>query len=126
LIGGNASNIVESVDGSPRTYLGLALIAAALCLAAAVAIAVAGVLRPKTFAAISADEISNYTSERFLTEPDLWRVHVRTLRALQEATASAQDAGNAAARAIGWSLRAFLAGLAFSLIAIATLLVELI
>jgi hypothetical protein len=42
------------------------------------------------------------------------------------ATESAQEAGNSVAAALVWSLRAFLAGLAFSLIAIATLLVELI
>jgi len=126
LIGGKATKIVGAVGGCTRTLVGVALIAAAVSLAAAVAIAIWGALRPKVFATISADEIANYTTERFLAEPDLWRVHVRSLRALGDATASAQDAGNSAARAIVWSLWAFLAGLAFSLIAIATLLVELI
>jgi hypothetical protein len=126
LIGGNATKLLDALDGCTRTLVGVALIAAAFCLAAAVAIAIWGALRPKIFAAISAEEITNYTSERFLTEPDLWRVHVRSLHALGDASASAQDAGNSAAKAIEWSLRTFLAGLAFSLLAIATLLVELI
>jgi hypothetical protein len=75
---------------------------------------------------ISAEESTNYTSERFLVESDLWCVHVRSLYALDYATASAQEAGESATKAVEWSLRAFLAGLSFALIAIATLLVELI
>jgi hypothetical protein len=93
---------------------------------AAVAIAIWGALRPKTYAAISAEEITNYASEPFLTEPDLWRVHVRSLVALHCATADAQEAGNLAAEAVERSLGAFLAGLAFSLLALVTLLVALI
>lgn len=126
LIGGNATKLLDALDGCAHILVGVALIAAAFCLAVAVAIAIWGVLRPRVFAAISAEEIVNYTSERFLAEPDLWRVHVRSLHALGDATASAQEAGNSAAKAIEWSLRTFLAGLAFSLLAIATLLVELL
>jgi len=65
-----------------------------------------------------------YTGEQFLSAPDLWRVHVRSLHALGDAAANAQTAGDSAERAIERSLRAFLVGLAFSLVAIATLLVE--
>jgi len=126
LIGGNATRILGAIDGCARTVIGVALIAAALSLTGAVAVAIWGAVRPRLFATISADEITNYTTERFLAEPDLWRVHVRSLRALRDATAGAQEAGNSAAEAIVWSLWAFLAGLGFSLVAIATLLVELI
>jgi hypothetical protein len=126
LIGANAVKMLESVHGRPHTYVGIALIGAALGLAASVAVAVIGAIRPKTSAAISADEIANYTSNRFLTEPDLWRVHVRTLRALKQATTDIQAAGNSAAEAINLSLYFFLAGLVFSLAAIGMLVVELI
>jgi hypothetical protein len=126
LIGGNAGEIVGDLEGSCRTLAALALILAVLNLAASVAVAIFGALRPKLYAAISADEIVNYTTDRFLREPDLWRVHVRSLRALAEATESAQDAGHTAARALVWSLRAFLLGLASAMVAIVTLLVELI
>jgi len=126
LIGGNAAEILESAGGCTRFAIGLALIAAAVCLACAVAVAIWGVIRPQPFAAISADEIANYTSDRFLSEPDLWRVHVRSLRALETATRDAQNGGNSAADAIGVSLYAFLAGLGFSLVAIGTLIVDLI
>jgi hypothetical protein len=101
------------------------MIVAAVCLfAVAIAIAVWGALRPMVFAAISAEEMTNYASEAFLTEPDLWRVQVRSLHALGSVITTVQDAGDSAASAIERALGAFLAGLAFSLIAVATLLVE--
>jgi hypothetical protein len=126
LIGGNVTKLLDALDGCARTVVGLGFIAAALCLAAAVAVAIWGTLKPKTYAAISSDELQLYGTDRFLNESDLWRVHVRSLHGLEEATASAQDAGNSAAKAIEWSLRAFLAGLGFSLVAIVILISELI
>ena len=126
LIGGNTISVLEALDGEVRVVVGGALGAAALCLAMAVAVAVWGALRPKVFAAISSEEVAVYTGERFLTEPNLWRVHIRVLHTLSKATIITQRAGDSAERAIEWSLRAFLAGLAFSLLAIATLLMELI
>jgi hypothetical protein len=126
LIGGNASKILETVDGCAGTVTGLALLAAAICLAVSVVVAVVGVIKPQPFASISADEITNYLTDRFLSEPDLWRVHVRSLRALETATRNAQEGGNAAAKAINISLFAFLAGLAFSVLAVGILILELI
>lgn len=126
LIGANAAKILETVDGCAGTAIGLALLGAAACLAASVVIAGVGVIKPQPFASISADEITNYLTDRFLSEPDLWRVHVRSLRALETATKNAQDGGNAAAEAINRALFAFLAGLAFSVLAVGILIVELI
>jgi hypothetical protein len=126
VIGGNATTILEAVDGGVGAVIGSALIAASLCLTASVAVAIVGVIKPQSYATISAEEIANYLSDRFRNEPELWRVHVRSLRALRTATKDAQEGGNAAARAINLSLFAFLAGLAFSVIAVSTLIVELI
>ena len=126
LIGGNVTRLLDALDGAQRTVVGVGFIAAALCLAAAVAVAIWGTLKLKTYASISSDELRLYGTDRFLNEPDLWRVHVRSLHGLEDATASAQDAGNSAAKAIEWSLRAFLAGLGFSLVAIVILTSELI
>jgi len=126
LIGANAAQILEDVGSFAGAVVGVAMICAFLCLAASVVIAVMGVIKPQPFASISADEISNYLSDRFLTEPDLWRVHVRSLRALETATRDAQAGGNSAAEAINRSLYAFLAGLGFSVLAIGTLILELI
>lgn len=109
-----------------RAVIGATLLAAVLCVATAVAIAIWGVVKPRPFAALAADEIKIYSSKRFLAEPDLWRVHVRSLRALEKSTREAQKDGNVAAGAIMISLHALLAGLGFSLISLGTLILELI
>ena len=106
--------------------IGLMLLASAISLVAAVAIAIWGVMRPFPFAVLGADEITVYTTERFLTEPDLWRVHLRFLDALEKVTREAQEDANAATAAVTTSLYALLAGLGFSLISLGTLIAELI
>jgi hypothetical protein len=126
LIGGNVGAILKTVTGSTRVVLGTMLLAAVICLAVAVVVAIWGVIKPRPFASVAADEITIYASERFLTEPDLWRVHVRSLRALEEATREVQKDGNAAAGAIMISLYALLSGLGFSLASLATLILGLI
>jgi hypothetical protein len=78
------------------------------------------------FAAPGADEITVYRTERFLTESDLWRVHLRSLDALEKVTREAQEDANAATAAITTSLYALLIGLGFSLISLGTLIAELI
>jgi hypothetical protein len=108
LIGGNAMTILGAVEGFDRLIAGLSLLAALTTLVVAVSVAIWGVSTPKQFAAVAADEIAGYASDRFLAEPDLWRVHIRSLQALEEATREAQEDGNAAAEAIMISLCAFL------------------
>jgi hypothetical protein len=100
LIGGNAAAILSASHGSGRVVVGVALLAAVACLTVAVAVATWGVILPRPFVAIAAEEIANYASERFLAEPDLWRVQVRSLRALEEATREAQEDGNDAMEGI--------------------------
>ncbi|HEX5983685.1 MAG TPA: hypothetical protein VFY69_05695, partial [Solirubrobacterales bacterium] len=124
LIAGNAGAAMGAVAGSARAVVGIALLAAALSVAIAVAVAIWGVFKPRSFVLVAADEIAIYGSDRFLTEPDLWRVQVRALRALEEATRETQEDGNAAAGSIMVSLYAVLAGLGFSLISLATLIFE--
>lgn len=85
-----------------------------------------GLIKPQPFATVAADEIATYATDRFLREPDLWCVHMRSLRALEETAREAQEDGNAAARAIMISLYALVTGLGFSLISLGTLIVELI
>ena len=53
LIGGNAATIVDAAEGAARVVIGVALLAAAICLAAAVVIAVWGVIRPRPFARLA-------------------------------------------------------------------------
>jgi hypothetical protein len=123
LIGGNATVLLSALSGFPGTFIDATLVAAACCLAAAVSIAIWGTLRPKAFAAISAEEIDNYITPAFLSEVDLWRVHVRSLHMLRDAASISQQGGDAAAGAIEWSLYAFSAGLSFSFLAVATLII---
>lgn len=124
LIGGNAGGLLAGLNGAARIAAGVELVIAALLLTTAVATAIWGALRPRVFADISADEIFRFTSERFLVEPDLWRVQVRSLHSLGRMTRSVQGAADSAATAIARALFVFLAGLGFSFIAIATLIVE--
>lgn len=126
LIGGNAGTILEVAAGSVRLWIGITLLAGLICLAVAVVFASWGAIKPRPFVSLAADEISNYTSHRFLSEPDLWRIHIRSLRSLEAAARRAEKSSDAAADAIGISLYAFLAGLGFSLILLGTLIVELI
>jgi hypothetical protein len=118
--------MLEAVGGTAHALAGLSLLGALLCLAISVSVSVWGVNTPRQFVATAADEIRNYTSQRFLEEPDVWRVHLRSLQALEQATRKAEEDGNAALVAISVSLRAFLGGLGFSLIALGTLIFELI
>lgn len=126
LIGGSTRAILEVAEGSARLWLGIALLAALICLAVAVVFATWDAIKPRPFVALAADEISNYTSRRFLNESDLWRIQIRSLRSLEAAARRAEQSGDAAADAIGISLYAFLAGLGFSLILLGTLTLELI
>lgn len=124
LIGGNSTLLLEAVHGHLRLVVGMSLLAGTLSLGIAVAIAIFGTLRPGAHAAVSAYETAHYASERFLAERELWRLHVRSLHSLNFAIMVAQEASRSAARAVEWSLRAFLAGLGLSLLAIAILIVE--
>ena len=126
LIGGNAATILSAATGSVRVVIALMLLLALISLAASVAVAIWGLMTPHPFASLAADEIKIYASERFLTEPELWRVHLRSLRALEGLTRQAQREGNAAATAIAISLHGFLLGLGFSLVLLGTLIFELI
>jgi len=64
-------------------------------------------MKPRPLAVLAADEIAIYASDRFLYEPDLWRVQVRALRAAEEVAWKAQEDGNAAAGAIVIALSHF-------------------
>lgn len=103
LIGGNVATILRESHGVGRTEVAAMLIGAALCLAVSVAVAAMSVSRSQSYAAISADEIANYLTNPFLDAPELWRVHVRSIRALREAVEDAQKRENAALKSITFS-----------------------
>jgi hypothetical protein len=126
LVGGNAERILSESHGAGRAAIAVMLIAAALCLAVSIAVAVFGVNRPRSYATISSDEIANYLTDPFLDAPELWLIHVRSLRTLEKATENAQKGGNDALKWITVSLYAFLVGLVFVVVSVGILILELI
>ena len=126
LIGGNAATILRESHGTARTGVVALLIGATLALAVSVAVAVIGASRSESQADISAGEVANYLTDPFLNAPELWRVHVRSLRTLKKATEDAQKRGDDALKSITASLYAFLAGLLLAVVAVALLTAELI
>lgn len=126
LVGANASRMMEAIDGNAEVAVGIAILIGISLLTIAVVVALVWGFRPTMFTAISADEIGNYLTPRFIDEPDLWRVHVRTIRALKGATEVAQERGERAANALKLALYLFLGGLAATYLAIAILVLELL
>jgi hypothetical protein len=124
LIGGNAAGILHESHAGARTAIAVMLIIAAVCLVASVAVAVIGVNKPQPYATIASKEIANYLTDSFLDAPDLWRVHVRSLKTLERATRDAQKGGNDALKSITISLYALLAGLASTVVAIVIVVLE--
>ncbi len=70
---------------------------------------------------LSAKEVANYASDRFVEESDLWRVHLRTIRALVLSIESTTRLGDKAARAVRRAQRFFFTGLALVGIALGIL-----
>ena len=62
--------------------------------------ALRGTLLPRLVSDISAKEVANYASSRFTDEPDLWRVHVRAIRAILPAIESTTREGDRAAQVV--------------------------
>jgi hypothetical protein len=58
VIGSNATRILDESHGAGRTGIAVMLLAATLCLAASIAVAVIGVNRTQSYATISSGEIA--------------------------------------------------------------------
>ncbi len=82
LVGANAESVLGALSGSARDVAGVSLLIGCLLLIAALATALRGTLLPQPVSDISAREVANYTSDRFIHEPELWRVHVRAIHSL--------------------------------------------
>lgn len=121
LVGANAESILAALHEAARVAAGTALLVGAICLIAAFVTALRGTLLPHLVSDISAEEVANYTTERFTHEPDLWRVHIRTIRGLLISIDSTTRQGDKAAQAVMWAGRLFLVGLLAVGIALAIL-----
>lgn len=122
IIGANADRIIGDLNGTPRAAAGAALLVGTVLLVASLLYAVIGAaFRPHLISGISAREIANYTTERFTHEPDLWRVHIRTIKGLLTAIASTTEIGDKAANTLRVAVLFFVAGVIAVALALGTL-----
>ena len=97
LAGANVESILEPLQGLARAFAGTSLLIGIVLLVASLVTALRGSLRPASGFDIASGEIANYTSERFIHEPDLWRAHVRMIQGLSDSIdATAREADEAA------------------------------
>ena len=81
-----------------------------------------GTVLPELLSVISVEEVGNYVTERFINEPDLWRVHLRTTLGLLAVIEATTAQGDEAARAVRNAEYFFFAGLFTVGVAFATLI----
>jgi hypothetical protein len=93
-----------------------------LLLIAALVMALDGTALPRLVSDISAEEISNYSSDRFTHEPELWRVHVRTMHSVLDAIGWTTIQGDKAAWAVRKAEYLFISGLFSVAISLAILI----
>jgi hypothetical protein len=111
LAGANVESILGVMHGVAREVAGVTLLFGVSLLVASLVTALRGTLLPRLVSNVSAKEASNYTSERFIHEPELWRVRVRTLRTVVDAIEFNARQGDEAALAVRRAEYLFLAGL---------------
>lgn len=122
LAGANAESMLGAVHHVARVAIGISLLVGMIMLIGAFVTALRGSLLPQLVSDLSAKEVANYTAERFTHEPDLWRVHIRTIRGLLKAIHVTTRQGDKTARAVLWAGRLFLAGLSAVGVALAILI----
>jgi hypothetical protein len=123
LVGADASSILAVLDGAARTLAGVALLAGAFLLIVASVTALRGAMSPQVLSDLSVEEVANYAADRFVEEPDLWRVHLRTIRALILSIEFATRLGDRAARAVAAAERFFFIGMSLVGIALGIIIV---
>jgi hypothetical protein len=123
LAGANVPSVLSSLHGIARDGAGIWLLVGVLLLIASLVMALDGTVLPRLVSDISAEEISNYTSERFTHEPELWRVHVRMLHSVLDAIGWTTVQGDKAAWAVRKAEYLFLSGLFSVALALAMLIV---
>jgi hypothetical protein len=97
LVGGNANRILGPLSGAPRDIAGITLLAATILLVLAMGSTILGApFRPQLVSDISGREIANYATTRFTHEPDLWRIHIRTIKGLLISIDNTTKAGDRA------------------------------
>lgn len=102
---------LSALDGFARDCAGVTLLIGVLVLVASLVMALRGTPAPRFASDLSAKEVANYTVDRFIGEPDLWRVHVRTIRALLDEIETVTLQSDRSAQAVRKAEYLFLTGL---------------
>lgn len=122
LAGGNVDSVLGALGGAARDLAGGSLLIGFSLLVLSLVTVLRGTVMPESISAISAEEVANYVTARFIHEPDLWRVHLRTIFTLLDAIETTADQGDEAARAVRKAEYSFLVGLFAVGLAFATLI----
>jgi hypothetical protein len=111
LAGANVDSALTGLHGVMRYAAGIFLLAGVLMLVAALVTALRGTPARGFVSDLSAEEVANYTADRFIREPDLWRVHVRTIRTVLGEIETITLQNDRATRAVRKAEYLFLSGL---------------
>jgi hypothetical protein len=123
LAGANVDSMLGALHGAARDLAGGSLLVGFLLLVLSLVTVLRGAVAPGPIVAFSAREVANYVTERFVREPDLWRVHLRTIASLQDAIETATRQGDEAERSVKNAEYLFISGLFTVGSAFATLIV---
>jgi hypothetical protein len=125
LAGANVVSVLDALHGAVRDVAGSSLLIGVLLLVASLVTALRGTPAPRFASDLSAEEVANYTANRFIREPDLWRVHVRTIRGLLDEIETITAESDQAARAVRKAEYLFLTGLVSVGIVLGALIAEI-
>ncbi|MGH2940540.1 MAG: hypothetical protein ACRDPE_20730 [Solirubrobacterales bacterium] len=124
LAGANIASVLDALHGVLRGCAGISLLVGVLMLVASLVTALRGTPAARYVADLSAEEVANYTADRFIREPDLWRVHVRTIRSLLREIEVITLESDQAAQAVRKAEYLFLTGLTSVGIVLGVLIAE--
>jgi hypothetical protein len=111
LAGANVDSLLGALNGAARDLAGGSLLMGLLLLVLSLVTVMRGTVLSESISALSAKEVANYASERFIHEPDLWRVHQRTILGLVGVIKAIAAQGDGGARAVRKAEYFFFAGL---------------
>jgi cytochrome c biogenesis factor len=124
LAGANVDSVLATLHGAARDLAGGSLLVGFLLLVLSSITVLRGTVLPVSISAVSAKEVANYVTERFLGEPDLWRVQQRTILGLLEMIERFAAQEDIAVRAVRKAEYFFFLGLFTVGVAFATLIAE--
>ena len=123
LAGANVDSTLGAAQGAARVFAGCSLLTGIVLLVVSLVVVLRGSILPESVSAVSTKEVANYVTERFTNEPDLWRVHLRTIHGTFQLIELTSVQGDRAERALRKAEYFFLAGLFTVAAALATLIV---